>query len=69
MTQVLWITFAPITSLSAQHFHTSDLNIGLLSMSFMIIYILLVLPAAWAIDTWGSRLRSALARCSPAFSG
>ena len=31
MTQVLWITFAPITSLAAQHFHTSDLNIGLLS--------------------------------------
>jgi len=53
MTQVLWITFAPITSLSAQHFHTSNLNIGLLSMSFMIVYILLVIPAAWAIDTWG----------------
>jgi MFS family permease len=53
VTQVLWITFAPITSLAAQHFHTSDLNIGLLSMSFMIVYILLVIPAAWAIDTWG----------------
>jgi cyanate permease len=53
MTQVLWITFAPVTSLAAEHFHTSSLNIGLLSMSFMIVYILLVLPAAWAIDTWG----------------
>jgi MFS family permease len=27
--------------------------IGLLSMVFMIVYILVVLPAAWAIDTWG----------------
>lgn len=53
MTQVLWITFAPITSAAAKFFHTSDLNIGLLSMSFMVVYILLFLPAAWAIDTWG----------------
>jgi MFS family permease len=29
--------------------------IGLLSMSFMIVYILMVLPASWAIDTWGFR--------------
>ncbi len=53
MTQVLWITFAPITSAAAKFFHTTDLNIGLLSMSFMIVYILVFLPAAWAIDTWG----------------
>ena len=55
MTQVLWITFAPITSAAAQFYHKSDLTIGLLSMSFMIVYILVVLPSAWAIDTWGFR--------------
>jgi cyanate permease len=55
MTQVLWITFAPITSAAAQFYGKSDLMIGLLSMSFMIIYILVALPAAWAIDTWGFR--------------
>jgi len=55
MTQVLWITFAPITSAAAQFYHTSDLMIGLLSMSFMIVYIFVVLPSAWAIDTWGFR--------------
>jgi cyanate permease len=53
MTQVLWITFAPITSAAAQFYHTSDLMVGLLSMSFMVIYILVFLPSAWAIDTWG----------------
>jgi cyanate permease len=53
MTQVLWITFAPITGAAAAFYHTSDLMIGLLSMSFMIVYILMFLPAAWAIDTWG----------------
>ena len=55
MTQVFWITFAPITSAAAQFYHKSDLMIGLLSMSFMIVYILVALPAAWAIDTWGFR--------------
>ena len=53
MTQVSWITFAPITSAAAQFYGKSDLMIGLLSMSFMIVYILMVLPASWAIDTWG----------------
>jgi MFS family permease len=55
MTQVLWITFAPITSAAAQFYGKSDMMIGLLSMSFMIVYILMVLPSAWAIDTWGFR--------------
>jgi MFS family permease len=55
MTQVLWITFAPVTSAAVAFYHTSDLMIGLLSMSFMIVYILVVLPSAWAIDTWGFR--------------
>ncbi len=57
MTQVLWITFAPITSKAVEfysRFHpTSELMIGLLSMSFMVVYILMFLPAAWVIDTWG----------------
>jgi len=53
MTQVLWITFAPITSAAARFYGTSDLQIGLLSMMFMVVYIVVFLPAAWAIDTWG----------------
>jgi len=55
MSQVLWITFAPITIEAARFYGTSDLMIGLLSMSFMVIYILIVIPSAWAIDTWGLR--------------
>jgi len=55
LTQVLWITFAPVTSAAAEFYRTSDLMIGLLSMSFMIVYIIMVLPSAWAIDTWGFR--------------
>jgi len=55
MIQVLWITFAPITSAAAKFYQTSDVMIGLLSMVFMIVYILVFLPAAWVIDTWGFR--------------
>jgi len=56
MTQVLWITFAPITSTAAQFYGKSDLMIGLLSMSFMVVYILMFLPSAWVIDTWGFKI-------------
>jgi MFS family permease len=53
--QLLWITFAPITSRAAEYFGVSDLSIGLLSMSFMIVYILISIPASWVIDTYGIR--------------
>jgi cyanate permease len=56
MTQLLWITFAPITGSAAQFFGTSDMSVGLLSMCFMVVYIIVVLPAAWVIDTYGFRV-------------
>ncbi len=55
MSQVLWITFAPITIEAAHFYRTSDLMIGLLSMSFMVVYVVIAIPCAWAIDTWGLR--------------
>jgi len=56
MTQLLWITFAPITSKAAQFYGVSDLLIGLLSMSFMIVYVFVAIPASWVIDTYGFRV-------------
>jgi len=53
--QAAWITFAPITGEAAAFWRTSDLAIGLLSLVFMAVYVVLFLPAAWAIDTWGFR--------------
>ena len=53
MTQLLWITFAPITGSAARYYQTSDLIIGLLSLNFMVIFMLTVLPSAWLIDTRG----------------
>jgi MFS family permease len=54
--QMLWISYAPITSLAASYYGVSDLWIGLFSMSFMIAFIPLSLPAAWVIDTRGFRV-------------
>ncbi|MBN1813445.1 MAG: MFS transporter [Anaerolineae bacterium] len=54
--QLLWITFAPITSSAATYYGVSDLSIGLLSMSFMVVYIVISIPASWVIDTWGIRV-------------
>jgi cyanate permease len=55
MNQALWITFAPITSDAMRIYAASDITIGLLSMIFMVVYIVLFLPAAWLIDSWGFR--------------
>ncbi len=54
--QVLWITFASITGSAAAYYGVSDLSIGLLSMSFMIVYILVSIPASWVIDKYGIRV-------------
>jgi len=54
--QLLWITFAPITSDAASFFGVNDLKIGILSMSFMIVYIVVSIPASWIIDKYGIRI-------------
>jgi MFS family permease len=53
--QLLWITFAPITGSAASFYGVSDLSIGLLSMCFMIAYLVVSIPASWVIDTYGFR--------------
>lgn len=54
--QVLWIAYAPITGPSAAYYGVGDLQIGLLSMAFMIAFIPLSIPVSWVIDTYGFRL-------------
>jgi cyanate permease len=53
--QLLWITFAPITSDAAIYYNVTDLKIGILSMSFMVVYIIVSIPASWIIDKYGIR--------------
>jgi len=51
--QLLWITFAPVTSDAVRYYHVSDIQIGILSMSFMIVFIVMSVPASWIIDKYG----------------
>lgn len=55
LNQLLWITFAPITHDAAAFYQVDDLSIGLLSLSFMIVYIFVSIPASWTIDRYGFR--------------
>jgi MFS family permease len=54
--QTLWIAYAPITGPAAAFYGVSDLQIGLLSMAFMIAFVPLSIPVSWVIDTYGFRL-------------
>ncbi len=54
--QLLWITLAPITGEAASYYGVPDLSIGLLSLVFLIVYIVISIPASWAIDTYGVRV-------------
>ncbi len=54
--QLLWITFASITSSAVAFYHVSDMGIGMLSLIFMVVYIIVSFPASWVIDTFGFRI-------------
>ena len=54
--QLLWITFAPITGDATKYYGVTDLQIGILSMCFMIVYIVVSIPASWIIDKYGIRI-------------
>jgi cyanate permease len=54
--QLLWITFAPITLDAVKFYGVTDIQIGILSMCFMIVFIIFSIPASWIIDTYGLRI-------------
>jgi len=56
LNQLLWITFAAITTDATLFYGVSDLSIGLLSLIFMVVYIFVSFPASWVIDTYGIRV-------------
>jgi len=50
--QMLWLTFAPITTDAARHYGVSEGSIGALSAVFPLLYVLLAIPAGFALDRW-----------------
>ena len=50
--QMLWLTFAPVTTDAAKHYDVSEGAIGALSAVFPLLYVLLAIPAGFALDRW-----------------
>jgi sugar phosphate permease len=55
VTQIFWLTFSAISPEAVSYYHTSSLGIAFLSMSYMIVYILLTIPASLLADRKGLR--------------
>lgn len=51
-TQLLWLTFAPVTTQAASFYGVSEGYIGTLSIIFPLIYVLLALPCGLLLDRW-----------------
>jgi predicted MFS family arabinose efflux permease len=49
-TQLLWLTYAPLTTASAHHYRVSETAIGWLAEIFPLFYVVLALPAGRLLD-------------------
>jgi len=54
--QMHWLVFAPITSEASAFYGVTPIKIGMLSMCFMIMFIIFCIPASHIIDTYGLRI-------------
>ena len=50
--QMLWLTFAPLTTEAATHYGVSVDAIGWLSELFPLLYVILAIPGGLALDRW-----------------
>ncbi|HUX13310.1 MAG TPA: MFS transporter [Spirochaetia bacterium] len=51
--QILWICYAPVATAAAGAYHVKREDIDLLANIFLLVYVPIAIPAAWAIDTFG----------------
>jgi len=52
---MLWITYSPITDLVTAYFGVSNFIVNFLSLMYMIVYIIFVVPASFLLDLVGLR--------------
>ncbi len=52
LTQVLWVTYAPVTDAASTYYGVSDSAIGWLANVFPLLYVLLAIPAGMLLDRW-----------------
>ena len=49
---MLWLTYAPVTTVAAEHYGVSESAIGWLAEIFPLLYVVLALPAGDLLDRW-----------------
>ena len=64
--QLLWLTYAPVTTEAAEHYGVSVTAIGWLANVFPLLYVVLAVPAGLALDRRPSSCAVRSASCSPA---
>lgn len=52
VTQLLWVTYAPVTDAAATYYGVSDTAVGWLANVFPLLYVLLAVPAGMVLDRW-----------------
>ncbi|MEV6213536.1 MFS transporter [Nocardia sp. NPDC051833] len=51
-TQVVWLNYAPVTTVAAAHFGVSESAVGWLANMFPLLYVVLAIPAGILLDRW-----------------
>lgn len=54
-TEMMWLSLAPVSSKAMEFYGVSSMSIDLLSISYMIMFILFSIPASWVVDRFGYR--------------
>lgn len=52
VTQLLWLNFAGVTTVAADHYDVSETAIGWLAQAFPLLYVVLAIPAGAVLDRW-----------------
>jgi MFS family permease len=59
--QVQWLTFAPVATIAQDAYHVTSLQIDMLSIVYMLAFIVFSIPASYILDTYGLRVGVGLA--------
>lgn len=52
VTQVMWITYAPVTDAAGRYYDVGDAAVGWLANVFPLLYVVLAIPAGIVLDRW-----------------
>lgn len=54
-TEMMWLTFSPISSIIAEHYGVAGFAVDMLATSYMIMFIVFCVPSTYVIDRFGFR--------------